>query len=522
MLENEFFPTPDPVIAQMLAPYVKTLERNTRWGEEEYSYLVCQGSFLDPQGGSGAILDYATKKLKLDKYKTKIVAIEIDLELRLVLQGKGYTVIGSDFLEYNEPATFGLIAANPPFSTGVKHAIKIWEVLASEGEAVVLLNQATINNPCDKERRVLLAILAGQINYPLPDQFIDTGFETDELKSFLARLVASKRLEYLGSCFKEAERPTDVEVVLVRLTKPKTETTFTFDDLNMQGDGGVKEVKFAPDALANRDVVRDLVLRYETTIQLLKDRQLAQSKVDFYLGGIAAARYESQSRNDDKSSCLVQEKSLSEQVDQLKSRFWNTVFQKTSLSAVTTSSFHDKFDAYCNQQKHMAFSERNIHELLQMMFGTKEENMKASMLEVFDKISSYCDDNKNYKEGWKTNKSWRLNSKIIHPWGISHDKLWGFRFSWNSDDIYTDLDKVLCWVGGTNVKDGVTTSYCIRNFVECIKQPGRPYQDEFESYFFKIRIFKKGTVHLKFKNLKLLEDFNKKVAAGKQWLGDGT
>ena len=60
MFEQELFPTPVPVIKKMLAPYIKTFEYKSRWGPEKITTLKFDGLFLDPQSGSGAILDYVT------------------------------------------------------------------------------------------------------------------------------------------------------------------------------------------------------------------------------------------------------------------------------------------------------------------------------------------------------------------------------------------------------------------------------------------------------------------------------
>ena len=43
----------------------------------------------------------------------------------------------------------------------------------------------------------------------------------------------------------------------------------------------------------------------------------------------------------------------------------------------------------------------------------------------------------------------------------------------------------------------------------------------FESEFFRIKFFKKGTVHLVFKDVDLLAVFNRAAAEGKNWVGAG-
>lgn len=47
-------------------------------------------------------------------------------------------------------------------------------------------------------------------------------------------------------------------------------------------------------------------------------------------------------------------------------------------------------------------------------------------------------------------------------------------------------------------------------------------QHPIDSTFFKMRGFKKGTLHIDFKDLDLLAKFNQAAAKGKKWLGDGS
>ena len=92
MIENEFFPTHSDLAITMITPYLRTL-RGHRRGEV---------SVLEPSAGNGAILDAMSSAL--DRYyKPDISCLEIDPDLRFVLQEKGYKVVGADFLEYSEP-----------------------------------------------------------------------------------------------------------------------------------------------------------------------------------------------------------------------------------------------------------------------------------------------------------------------------------------------------------------------------------------------------------------------------------
>jgi hypothetical protein len=76
-----------------------------------------------------------------------------------------------------------------------------------------------------------------------------------------------------------------------------------------------------------------------------------------------------------------------------------------------------------------------------------------------------------------------------------------------------DLDRILCVLDGQPFEQCHTVGNAIEN-----ARPG----ELVESQYFKIRGYKKGTLHLTWKRLDLWEKFNITAAAGKKWLGEDT
>jgi hypothetical protein len=167
----------------------------------------------------------------------------------------------------------------------------------------------------------------------------------------------------------------------------------------------------------------------------------------------------------------------------------------------------------------MEFSEQNIIEMLSMFFLNREQIMDDCLTEVFDIATGFHEKNKIYKEGWKTNKSYKLNKRIIHPNGVTFCPIFKrIEFKWHRcPSFFGDIDKVLCWLSGKSIDDPefVTIGTAIQRFLDGTD----PITNKFESTFFLIRIYKKGTVHLDFKDLYLLDDFNLAAAKGKKWIG---
>ena len=107
----------------------------------------------------------------------------------MILQGKGYRMLGNDFLVYKPLHCFNLIVMNPPFSNGDEHLLHAWDIMHT-GDIVCLLNADTIKNPYTQRRKLLAKIIE-----------------------------QNGSVEMLGNCFSTAEHRTNVDVAMVRLHK---------------------------------------------------------------------------------------------------------------------------------------------------------------------------------------------------------------------------------------------------------------------------------------------------------------
>ena len=86
MYNASFYPTPPEVAEKMLAKVGKLYER----------------SILEPSAGKGDLADAAVGKL--DRYYNRcrevVHCIEIEPELQAAIRGKGYPLVGTDFLTF--------------------------------------------------------------------------------------------------------------------------------------------------------------------------------------------------------------------------------------------------------------------------------------------------------------------------------------------------------------------------------------------------------------------------------------
>lgn len=506
----QFYPTPPEVAALMIEPMLEDREYEHKESRhswtQRYTRRSWDGDILDPMAGDGALLDWIASRLTqtdrpgadrelLDKKRT-MYACEIDYNRRSALLGKGYKVLGSDWMEFNEPRMFGLIVMNPPFAIAAKSILKAWEHIQDtdgRGHLVSLVNVETLRNPNTKEQQVLLNLIEKYGEW-----------------------------ESLGQCFQNSPRPTDVEVAVIRMQKPKKESKikFTADDFEQDPSNVFDEDVFRSNPLAGRNVVKAMVCQYENSIAAIQERLNIQSKLDFYLATCGRVSLGG------RDNYLQPSMKFDECIAQLKDTFWSEVFRQTKMSERMPSNFTRKFDEFAKTQKAMAFNESNIWEVLTMFLMNREQIMVEAMLEAFDTITKFHKDNTVHSEGWHSNKVYKVNQRIVYPYGVSYDGDRGLSWSVNRggyrSNFYDDIDKVLVFVGGHPQEWVGSTMKAISRQCERARTGEIVYSDEFESRFFFMRMYKKGTVHFRFRDTELLNEFNRRVAIERKWIANET
>lgn len=519
----QLYPTPPEVTDKMLEPYFR------EWRGENHLQDI---TIIDPSAGKGDILDRCAHYRTSKRHKwaeptintSKLFAIEIDMNLQKILRGKGYQLIGSDFMEYSDPYRFDLWLMNPPFRHGVDHLLHAWE-LAKSGDIACLLNASRINpDGTEKQKRL----------YNLIELFGEW--------------------ENIGQVFADAERQTDVETALVRLHKPKSSDKIfvaglTHDDVTV-------EAMYNPSALASRDPYQNIVAQYIGARTALEDKHLALAKINYFTDALGTANHKREmeeigtllasgkTSNEaakilaDKREAerisreLTQEahavKSLAEEITELKTRFWDYVFAKTNILQLASSKTAEKFRDMKDDYVTLAFTHHNLMMLVNWL-KDNEQTMRDEFIEsAFDKAIGYHKKNKIWHEGWATNSAHKLNKKTIIPDGCGlGDRYWSSAY--RHADFYEDMDKALCSLSGIPLTEIHRTYTAISN-----REQGHDgekeangqrihvaYDEPLESTFFKIRLHKKGTVHLTFKDLDLLDKFNYEAARVKKWLPGG-
>lgn len=485
MFNADFYPTPRDVIRKMLDPY-----SIGRWG-----YLP-GAVFLDPSAGKGDILDYLAD---VKQCKPPLYAAEIDMELRFILTGKKYRIIGSDWLEVKPTIDPDFIIQNPPFSEAAHHVLHSWEVLKPGGHLVSIIPD-TLLVADDQYSETVVELITRYGHNP-----------ADKTQSGTAA-----GLQRLGAAFRYAERPTTVEVSVIRLHKPQpVDQNIDFDGLHVEDqdtefDPGV----FVSDLPAARDTVAALVARYNAARRILEERARLAEEAKFYLKGISGtAHVESLARDEThyNSVPIMQ----SDSIPALTSAFWTYVFSKTNLAGKLSSKVANQFEQFRRDQRFMAFTERNIHQVFTYLLDNGGDMFQQVVNDVFRALTEYHPDNREVPKDarWKSNFGWKLGPRIILPNVVDPD--WagnGLRASYYHRDLLDDFDKACCLLINLPFDQCVT-------IIKAIDEKHPFSGQEFNSTFFTLRAYKKGTLHIRFRDEELRDKFNQVAAMGKPWIG---
>ena len=454
IFDRDFYPTPRAVVEKMLE------------GIDVADKIV-----LEPSAGTGNIVDV----LK-DYGAREVLACEINDKWRDILQNK-CTVIGSDFLKLTaeDVAGIDLLIQNPPFSDGINHILHAYGI-APEGTTIIsLINDDNLE-----------------------------GYRTEPRMKLQEIIEQCGQTEYLGQCFDDAERRTNVRVSCIRLFKPATGERefdgFFFDseeEWEMQGEG-----------LQSYNVVRDYVNRYGEAVKQFDSVTEIENRMNELIKPLnTSVTFGASARDRDGRAYKITRGRFKKT---LQKEAWREIFRKMKIEKFCTSGMKKDIDRFIEQQEDFPFTMRNIYRMMEMIVGTHENLMKRVITDAFDEICSFSAENSTAGEKWKTNSDYMVNRKFIKPYVC--DSSFSYRdnvsISWSSTDRLNDIQKALCFLTGRNYDSIPMLISAATN---------AKWGEWFEWGFFRCKGFKKGTMHFEFLDEDVWAKFNRTVAEIRGW-----
>ena len=464
-------------------PYLRSILAYEFCGQKQKE-LMAEYSRLREKDNH-AVLTEGEKKMK------NHLSYELDR-----LKATDVHIIHDDFLTFDSRKSYDLILMNPPFANGDEHLLKAIDMQSrSGGDICCILNAETLRNLFSNRRRYLASKLQ------------ELGAE----------------VTFLTEAFADAERKTDVDIAIVKLSVPLPKLNSNIYD-RLRAAADVEETAYADVTdLTVADFMTRIVTHYNVEVDagltLIREYKALSP---YILGSLAKDdRYNSPNLtltvgNADRYAKLSENK----YIELTRQKYWDALFTNKEFVGSLTSNLREKYRKEVGKMSAYDFTLFNIQQIMIQMNAEMGQGIQDTIVKLFDRMTEAhswypeCEKNTHYFNGWKTNKVHKINSKVILPVNgmfadISwHKKPFNIR---NAEATIADIEKVFDYLDGN-----MTASVDLHGVLERAHDSGQT--KNIPCKYFDVTLYKKGTMHIKFRDQALLDRFNIYCCGKKGWL----
>ena len=482
---TEYYPTPTELIEKLLT---KELDI---YGFEGEKFPVSLGkTVLEPSAGGGAIIEY----IKDNDMAKEVDAIEYDVRLSNELTRKGHTVIYNDFLTFEPFKQYDSIVMNPPFSNGDEHVLKALEVAESNitkpCTIYAIVNAETIRNPYSNRRKTLVG----------------------KLEAYGAEI------EYVSEGFTKAERKTDVEVALITVkVSPIDDSKRIYEQIleDVEADKEDSPVYELSTQVNNNEVgelladIPRLIEEYQQLVDIVKESHEVNAERERLIAYVEKV-------NDVDFYLSEPTSELDSDLEKLRAKYWRMILQTEKFADKLTTEAREQLLRSTELVQDLDITEDNVRMIFGALLANFGDMVESSIISMFEMITDHSqrgdyNGNIHLYNGWYTNDAYKINNRIIYP--VSYNAL-------------SDLEMGI-GVGGKPQEYG-NLPFKVRDFIGDLNKafevftPVTKFENigisEYENNVMKFRIYRKGTVHVTFKDLETLDLIN--ITAGRHfnWL----
>ena len=405
---------------------------------------------------------------------------------------EGIHIVAKDFLTYEPFKQYDLIIMNPPFSNGDRHLLKAIKMQEDFGGNIVcLLNAETIKNPFTQSRKYLAELLE---KYNAQIEFIENGFNT-------------------------AERKTDVEVALVKIVIPPRKEESTIYE-HFKNEEHYEE--FNTDEKTEievTDFLKSIINRYK--IEIKSGLELIKLYND--LSPYLRPSFDNETNLYGYNLIRLMDKSghnpitVNTYVKSVRNKYWTALLTNKKVTGQLTSTLQEEYRKKVATYEEYDFSEFNIKMLLNDMNAHIKKGIEEEIDKMYDRLTEEhtyypeCSKNKHLYDGWKTNKAWKIDKKVIIPvYGI-FDEFYNKPREYKAYDVLSDIERILNFFDGN-----LTADVNLKETIESYFNQGT--MKNIPCKYFKATFYKKGTCHLVFTCPELIKRFNIYAAKHRGWL----
>ncbi|TDB45349.1 restriction endonuclease subunit M [Photorhabdus luminescens subsp. mexicana] len=222
----------------------------------------------------------------------------------------------------------------------------------------------------------------------------------------------------------------------------------------------------------------------EQAIDILNQSQ----SLSFEIGGGKLSDWEIKLEKYGKEDILKRVKKINDR------SIWNSLMSESGMFSLMDTQARDEWEINLDKGDFPEITRENIESSFEQLSREKNDIFERGIINIF----------KNLSWDYKTNIPCKFGKKIIMNYLVNYDGLFGFRTHSSGSNKLDDLERVLNILDGVSVKDyrnGVG-----RLFDEHVRNSKKA--TEYKGDYFSVRYFKKGTGHILFNRLDLLEKLN--------------
>ena len=426
-----------------------------------------------------------------DRAECSAVSTEIDMLSKISAH-----TIHDDFLTYDGRKCYDLIIMNPPFADGDLHLLKAIELQKDSGAEIrCILNAETIANPYTNRRKLLAKKL-------------------EELGA---------KVSYEDGAFSGAERSTGVRVAMVTVPGFTVERKSTIFERLSKAAQVDDQAKIDVEDMTVTDFMASIVARFnvevDAGIELIREyiammpyilRSFDKSDGSYHTLSIVVGSAE--------RAYYEKYPSINEYIRLVRAKYWKALFSNKEFIGKLTTNLVEKYQKMVEQMADYDFTPFNIQQVALEMNAEIGKGVEDTIVELFDQMTAKhswfpeCTQNVHYFNGWATNQSHKIGKKVILPMNLYS--------SWRSDgafdlskaeSVISDIEKVFDYLDGN-----MTADVDLYGVLKLAHSQGKTRN--IDCKFFLVDMFKKGTLHIKFKRQDLVDRFNIYCCGKKGWL----
>lgn len=437
-------------------------------GYSNASFLLLPGGYIElTKWVEKSNLHFGNIDVLEEQEKTKAELLE-----------KDYKLVGQDILGYETLTEYDCIIANLLSPNAFNQLTKVVELaekqVCKDCQMVCLLESKMIKNLNDDEKKVF--------------QFLITKYEGEvefesELGEFtivsLKKLKPSNQSNYLDKMIAYSNRSEANEYALI--IPNSNDGEYKVEDIVLLVklyQEHVKRLKAACTSLTDLDIFEDYV--WDRT-NIRSYHGFERLSVNLYIA-----------------------------TEKIRLKYWEKILKTEKFNQVLTCKAREELQKKMRALGSVEITAENIYNMLVSLAQNKKTIFTEALELFFDSVTSYnmneFSKNTQYYNGWKTNDAFKINKKIIIP-------MYGetYYYRWEPDDFET-----CSW----SIKEQVNDILKILSLVS--PNPAGEWEQigtyEFENNLLRFKFFKKGTLHIWFKDLQALAKLNYMVGQAKKWL----